>query len=266
MTALYGGAPRVPTDSRSEDWNQPRCWSEPSLRFEERGLEPAAGLVRALDVNLRRPPELGPRLEDGGVAAPRVEPDVEDIGLLREPVAAALGAARPGGEESAGRTRVPLIGTLALAKDPRDVVDDPLLEEQRSTPRAVERDDRHPPDPLARDDPLGPVRHHVVDALLAPRRDPLHVALDRLEDARAEALLVELDEPLLRGTEERRVLAAPAVRIRVVEPPLGNQHPDRPEVFDDPRVGLPDGEPRKVLHSRDEAAVIVHRVEDRQSQ
>ena len=29
-TALYGARPRVPQLSSSEDWNQPRCWSEPS--------------------------------------------------------------------------------------------------------------------------------------------------------------------------------------------------------------------------------------------
>jgi hypothetical protein len=29
-TALYGARPRVPQLSKSEDWNQPRCWSEPS--------------------------------------------------------------------------------------------------------------------------------------------------------------------------------------------------------------------------------------------
>ena len=29
-TALNGAAPRVPTASSNDDWNQPRCWSEPS--------------------------------------------------------------------------------------------------------------------------------------------------------------------------------------------------------------------------------------------
>jgi hypothetical protein len=29
-TALKGARPRVPQLSSSDDWNQPRCWSEPS--------------------------------------------------------------------------------------------------------------------------------------------------------------------------------------------------------------------------------------------
>ncbi len=29
-TALNGARPRVPQASSSDDWNQPRCWSEPS--------------------------------------------------------------------------------------------------------------------------------------------------------------------------------------------------------------------------------------------
>ena len=29
-TALNGARPRVPQLSSSDDWNQPRCWSEPS--------------------------------------------------------------------------------------------------------------------------------------------------------------------------------------------------------------------------------------------
>jgi hypothetical protein len=29
-TALKGACPRVAHASSSEDWNQPRCWSEPS--------------------------------------------------------------------------------------------------------------------------------------------------------------------------------------------------------------------------------------------
>src|SRR5208337_4121943 len=29
-TALKGATPRVPTASSNDEWNQPRCWSEPS--------------------------------------------------------------------------------------------------------------------------------------------------------------------------------------------------------------------------------------------
>src|SRR5262249_37653828 len=179
--------------------------------LEQRGLKPAAVLVRALEVELGRPVQLGPRLEDRRVAAAGVEPHVEDVRLLAEALAAALRAAGPRRQELARRARIPLVAALALTEDRRDVLDDALLQEERLAGRAVERDDRHTPHALARDDPLQAVRHHVVDAVLAPRRDPLHVPLDRLERACAKAPFVELDEPLLGGAEERGVLAAPAV-------------------------------------------------------
>src|SRR5713226_8649043 len=110
------------------------------------------------------------------------------------------------------------------------------------------------------------VRDHVEDSVLAPRRDPLDVTLDRVEDARAEAMLVELDEPLLGRAEERRVLAAPAVRVRVVERALGDEHAERSEMLDDLGIRLPDGEAREALHVRDEATVVVDRVVDLEAQ
>src|SRR5215467_9326318 len=230
--------------------------------LEQRGLKPAAVLVRALEVELGRPVQLGPRLEDRRVAAAGVEPHVEDVRLLAEALAAALRAAGPRRQELARRARIPLVAALALTEDRRDVLDDALLQEERLAGRAVERDDRHTPHALARDDPLQAVRHHVVDAVLAPRRDPLHVPLDRLERAGAKAPFVELDEPLLGGAEERGVLAAPAVGVGVVERPLGDQHPRPLEVLDDLGIRLPNREPPEVLHIGDEASGVVHRVVD----
>src|SRR5262249_13814759 len=124
--------------------------------------------------------------------------------LLAEALAAALRAAGPRRQELPRRARVPFVAALALTEDRRDVLDDALLQEERPAAGAVERDDRHAPHALARDDPLQAVRHHVVDAVLAPRRDPLHVPLDRLERAGAEAAAVGLGEPLLGGAGERR--------------------------------------------------------------
>ena len=107
---------------------------------------------------------------------------------------------------------------------------------------------------------------HAVHALLAPRRDPLDVALDRVEDAGAEPLRVQLDEPLLGRAKERRLLAAPAVGVGVVERTLGDQRADAPEVLDDPGIRLPHREPGEVLHLGEEAPVVVHRVVDRETE
>ena len=137
-------------------------------RLEQRGVEPAAVLVGALEVELGRPAQLGARLEHGGVAAARVEPDVEDVGLLAEALAAALRAARARGQELARGARVPLVGAVASRKIAATCSTSRSSSRSGLAARAVERDDRHAPDALARDAPVRAVRDHVVDALLAP--------------------------------------------------------------------------------------------------
>src|SRR5436309_2853817 len=46
---------------------------------------------------------------------------------------------------------------------------------------AVDRRNRHTPDALARNAPVGTVGHHVVHPVVAPPRNPLHVVVDRVE-------------------------------------------------------------------------------------
>ena len=114
--------------------------------------------------------------------------------------------------------------------------------------------------------PVRAVRHHVEDALLAPPRDPPDVALDRRR-ARAprKSSLVEADEPLLGRAKERGVLAAPAVRIGVVERPPRRRARPRAEMLDDLGIRVPDRETGEVLDLRDEAAGVVDRVVDRRA-
>src|SRR3954451_21869590 len=45
-TTSKGARPRVPQDSKSEEWNQPRCWSEPSRYITASG--PPSTLRRVL--------------------------------------------------------------------------------------------------------------------------------------------------------------------------------------------------------------------------
>ena len=238
--------------------------------FEQGGVEPPAVLVRALQVHVRRPAQLGVLLQDGRVAASGVEPDVEDVGLLPERAAAALPARGPGGEQLRGRAEVPLVGALAGFHPRGDVLDDRLLEEDRAAGLAVERHDRDAPHALARDRPVGSVGDHVRDALLAPRRDPLdgreggERLLAQGPGVPAPRRLVERDEPLLGRPEERRVLAAPAVGIRVGERHLGDQRAPLLQERDDPRVRVPDREPGEVGDLGDEAPVVVDRIVDRQ--
>ena len=135
----------------------------------------------------------------------------------------------PGGQEIRRPSRAYHSSAPApVAHDGRHVLDQPLLvEQQRVARRAVEGDDRHAPHALARDDPVGPVRDHVEDALLAPAGDPRRPRSGWRRAPLPQPVLVERDEPLLGGAEERRVLAAPAVRIGVAERHLGDQGADR---------------------------------------
>src|SRR5206468_11680847 len=110
-------------------------------RLQQRGVEPAAMLVRALEVELRRPPELRSRLEHRRVAAARVEPDVERVGPLAEGGAAAPAAAGARREQLRVAPQVPLLDPTARAEEPRHVLDDGLLEQERLAAGAVERHD-----------------------------------------------------------------------------------------------------------------------------
>ena len=102
-TTSKGARPRVPQDSSSEEWNQPRCWSR---AFEiHHGVVAAVGL--ALDAGERR--EMHRVLQHEGVRRAGVEPDVENVvdllpGVVGDLAEKAL--ARAGG--------VPGIGALGL--------------------------------------------------------------------------------------------------------------------------------------------------------
>src|SRR3954462_13803623 len=76
-----------------------------------------------------------------------------------------------------------------------------LLREQR---------ERHTPDALARDTPVGTVGDHIADTALAPRRHPFHLA-DLAQGAFAQASLLHADEPLCSRAEDDRRLVAPAM-------------------------------------------------------
>jgi hypothetical protein len=111
----------------------------------------------------------------------------------------------------------------------------------------------------------GPVRHHVEDAVAPPRRDPLHLVIDGVlrRSAQRAALAVfardgrvavHAHEPLRRGQEDDRVVAAPAVRVLVLEL-LAVPQPGAPvQLLLDLRVGVEHAHPAKELHGVEEVA------------
>src|SRR5262249_22583115 len=87
------------------------------------------------------------------------------------------------------------------------------------------------PRPLTRDAPVGTVGDHVVDTVASPFWHPFDLSIDRSKrrlskrgvaertatPVWARTRAIKRDEPLGRGQEDDRVMAAPAVRVRVLE-------------------------------------------------
>ena len=112
---------------------------------------------------------------------------------------------------------------------------------------AEENSNGHTPDALARDAPVGARGDHICDALLAPGGIPLDAVFDFVEGAlakrrrRAVGILhrcVDGDEPLLRGAEDHRVVAAPAVGVAVVNVGPAEERAARGDQVDDRLIGL----------------------------
>src|ERR1043166_2376851 len=86
---------------------------------------------------------------------------------------------------------------------------------------AEENDDGHAPEARAGNAPIRPLLDHFVDAVLAPRRNPLHVVnfVERFLPQRFWAVGwhgIHPNEPLLGSAEDYGIVAAPAVRIAVL--------------------------------------------------
>ncbi len=113
---------------------------------------------------------------------------------------------------------------------------------------AEKHGNRHAPDALARDAPVGSRRNHVGDALFTPRRIPDHLFdfVERtLPERRRYAFVrnhrsLHADEPLLGGPHDDGIMAAPAVRVGVLEAGGAQERGFFLEKFDDRRVGLED--------------------------
>src|SRR6185295_10330959 len=121
-----------------------------------------------------------------------------------------------------------------------DAVQNLAIGQRFLTAFAIEHEDRHAPQLLARDTPVRPGRDHVRNTLLAPGRSPFD-GLDGVESALAQLIAVHADEPLFGGAENRGAMASPAVRIAVLDVLFSQECAGIFQYSDDDRVGLPDG-------------------------
>ena len=209
-------------------------------RGQQRRVEPAAMLIAAFEVQHFSPfavlegrirgLQLGVALAYGKPACAGVKPHVEDVGFLAECRAAAMGAGGVSRQQRGDLSCVPCLGAVLL-KQLHDFAIERRVQDGLLAAFAKEDRDGHAPDALAADAPVGARGDHVGDALLAPGRVPDHL-VDLLDGLLAEGRLgavgtldrcFKANEPLLGGAENDRMVAAPAVRVRVLQVVAGQQ-------------------------------------------
>ncbi len=148
------------------------------------------------------------------------------------------------------RVRVCTRRRRPLFEEVDDALVDGLVVEGLAAFVAEEDGDGDAPDALTRDAPVGASGDHVGDALFPPGWVPDDL-LDLVEGALAEggfgAFGIEhwgfhADEPLLGGADDDGVVAAPAVRVRVLVGGGAEECALFFEEFDDDWIGFEDGE------------------------
>ena len=179
-------------------------------------MKPAPVLVAALQIHVCRVFQIRAPEQDGGEARPGVEPDIQDIVVLHEGRPLAFLAGRAGREKGLGRIREPAVGAI-LFEPVRHAPDHRSVEKDLVAGGTVEGDDGHTPGPLPGDTPVRPILDHGVDAFTAPMGDPFDFH-DVFQGLLPQAVRLHGDEPLLRGPEDDRLLAPPAVGVRMCEP------------------------------------------------
>ena len=200
-------------------------------------MEPAAVLIAAFDVHIRGPGQLVGGGEHGQMARAGIEPDIQDVGFLTELGGAAFGASHAGRQQLGGGALIPDVSGV-LGEEAHDAIQDFAIGDGLAATVAIEDDNGHAPDTLARDAPVGAHGDHVGDAFLAPIGHPADLA-DGFERALAEVVTVHADEPLLGGAEDGGLVAAPAMRVAVFDSFGGEQGVMRAQDFDDDGIGFP---------------------------
>ena len=223
-------------------------------------MEPAAVLVRAFKVEVGGEAQFGALFEHRREAGPGVEPYVEDVGFALPVLAAALGALQPFGHDVLHIGFIPVVAAGGMLGEPGGNVAHPFgIVPCLSAVFAQQGQNRHAPQTLAGNAPVGALLDHVVDAFLAPARNPFHVVADGLQRLLAQFVGLHAHEPLGRGAEDDGLFAAPAMRIGVRDVGLPHQVADFLDLLDDIGVGLLHLQSGEKLHAVEVFAAIVER-------
>src|SRR5271156_5191987 len=163
--------------------------------------------------------------------------------------------------------RVPGVRAFALKK-PDNVAQGLKIVESFATSVTIKNNQRYSPEALARNAPIRPIHDHVMDALFAPRRQPIHFC-DFFQRAAAQrgrlwsgyrcAAAIELYEPLLGSAENHRLMATPAMRIAVRKFLLADKHSSLRQQRDDGRIRFEHGLALIFRQAFHEPAVVIER-------
>ena len=180
-------------------------------------------------------------------------------------MAAALGADARIAEVACGVVGEPAVGALA-PEQCNDSVERRVVHDRFAAVFAGESRNRNAPVALAGDAPVRTALHHGPDALHSMRRieRDLRELVERLFAQRVTVVerFVHRDEPLARRAEDDGLLAAPAVRVAMVDVLVEDERTALAQPLDDLRVGLVDlhtgpGTARAQLIAFVEAAVVI---------
>ena len=239
-------------------------------RNQQRTLEPAAILVAAFQIHVRRPGEAIVFVQRRQVAGAGIKPNVENIVFFAESRPAAFGAGSALGNQFRSGLLEPDIGRM-LGKQGNNRIQNLLVRQRMSAVIAVKHHDRHAPDTLARNTPVGPRGHHVGNAVVTPARNPLH-GLDGIKSLLPQGVVFHADKPLVGGTVDGGIVAAPAMRVGVVDILQPQQGTGFAQHVHHERIALPNRFAqqcrRNLSRSRvglEEAARRIHRAIHRQT-
>ena len=183
-----------------------------------------------------------------------VKPHIHDVGVLGPLGSATLLADFACGDNLLGLVLVPGIRAL-LAEQVADRLDGSIRDVVGAALLAVEGRDGHAPGTLTADAPVVAVAHHAGHAVMAPVGHPGD-RVDGLVHVLAE--LGDGAEPLLGGTEDDGVMAAPAVRVLMLDVQLAHHGTGSGQVGQDGLVGCPDTLTCVLAGQVGQVAAIVH--------
>ena len=230
----------------------------PCNRGQQRGLEPAAVLVSALQVQVSRPSQVWSFHQHCCVAGTGVKPNVHDVGFFSEFFASALFTFGSLWKDFLSFMGPPCIRAF-FAEQVGNCFDRLLVDVEFSTFFAVEDWNWNTPQSLTGDTPVGAVGDHVLDAAFTPSRNPFNL-FDFTDCIFFEIL--HRAEPLFGCTVDDWVFTSPAVWVLMDNLFNRKQQVAVLQLFRNRFVGFIGGQTLKFACILGQLADVVHRHND----